>query len=72
MRHRNHVAALLVLLTAWLSPSQVLAHSKGLYRTQAEAEERARQLGCKGTHHNNGFWMPCADEAMLHRELRQQ
>jgi len=29
-------------------------------------------LGCKGTHQNNGLWMPCAHEAMLHQELRQE
>ena len=23
------------------------------------AEQRARELGCKGTHQNNGLWMPC-------------
>lgn len=50
----------------------VEAHSKGLYKTQAEAEQRARELGCKGTHQNNGLWMPCSNEGHLHRELRQE
>ncbi|MEB3353453.1 MAG: DUF3721 domain-containing protein [Cyanobacteriota bacterium] len=50
----------------------VEAHSKGLYRTQAEAEQRARELGCAGTHQNNGLWMPCGNEAHLHQELRQE
>ena len=49
-----------------------LAHAKGLYKTQAEAEKRAKELGCKGTHQNNGLWMPCSHEAMLHQELRQE
>lgn len=61
-----------VLFLAWTQPHQVLAHARGLYKTQAEAEQRARELGCKGTHQNNGLWMPCSDEAMLHKELRQE
>ena len=53
-------------------PSQALAHAKGLYKTQSEAEQRAKELGCQGTHMNNGLWMPCSGEAMLHQELRQE
>jgi hypothetical protein len=53
-------------------PNQALAHAKGLYKTQVEAEKRAKELGCKGTHQNNGLWMPCGHEAMLHQELRQE
>ena len=49
-----------------------LAHSKGLYATEAEARERAEQIGCKAVHENNGRWMPCADERELHQQLRQQ
>jgi hypothetical protein len=60
------------LLCAVLLPSQAMAHAKGLYKTQAEAEKRAKELGCKGTHQNNGLWMPCSHEAMLHQELRQE
>lgn len=54
------------------APPPVQAHSKGLYKTQAEAEQRARELGCKGTHQNNGLWMPCSNEAHLHHELREE
>ena len=46
------------LLCALQLPNQVLAHAKGLYQTQAEAEQRAKELGCKGTHQNNGLWFP--------------
>lgn len=60
------------LFLALLLPSQTLAHAKGLYKSQAEAEQRAKELGCKGTHLNNGLWMPCSGEAMLHKELRQE
>ena len=48
------------------------AHAKGMYKTEAEANKRAKELGCKGTHLNNGLWMPCSHEAMLHQELRQE
>jgi len=64
--------AALCLFCALLLPTQALAHAKGLYKTQAEAEKRAKELGCKGTHQNNGLWMPCGHEAMLHQELRQE
>jgi hypothetical protein len=63
------VVLLCVLL---LLPGPVFAHAKGLYKTQAEAEKRAKELGCNGTHQNNGLWMPCSSEAMLHKELRQE
>ena len=64
--------AALALLGVLQLPNPVLAHAKGLYKTQAEAEQRAKELGCKGTHQNNGLWMPCSGEAMLHKELRQE
>lgn len=38
----------------------------------ALAEQRARELGCQGTHQNNGLWMPCRDEQDVHHKLRQQ
>lgn len=50
----------------------VLAHTKGLYNTKAEAQKRAQELGCQGTHQNNGLWMPCSHEGMLHKELREE
>lgn len=62
----------MALFCALQLPNQALAHTKGLYKTQAEAEKRAKELGCKGTHQNNGLWMPCGHEAMLHQELRQE
>ncbi|MEB3166574.1 MAG: DUF3721 domain-containing protein [Cyanobacteriota bacterium] len=62
-----------VLLTLpLLLPAEARAHAKGLYKTRAEAEKRARELGCKGTHQNNGLWMPCSGEAMLHKQLREK
>ena len=49
-----------------------LAHSKGLYATEAEARQRAEEIGCNTIHENNGRWMPCADERELHQQLRKQ
>lgn len=46
------------------------AHPKGLYDNQQQAEQRAKELGCTGTHQNSGKWMPCSDEATLHHHLR--
>ena len=71
----NFIAILLVLIIApapLFAPAPLLAHAKGIYKTQAEAEKRALELGCKGSHQNNGLWMPCADESNLHKELRKQ
>lgn len=60
------------LLGLALEGSRAEAHGQGLYKTKAEAELRAQQLGCQGTHQNNGLWMPCSDEAQLHHALRRQ
>jgi hypothetical protein len=49
-----------------------MAHAKGLYATEAEARQRAAEIGCTTVHENNGRWMPCADERQLHRQLRKQ
>jgi len=72
--NRNHclAVAFVALVFALQLPNDALAHAKGMYQTQAEAEKRAKELGCKGTHQNNGLWMPCSGESMLHKELRQE
>ena len=48
------------------------AHGKGLYATEAEAQQRAAEIGCSSVHENNGRWMPCTDERELHQQLRKQ
>ena len=48
------------------------AHTTGIYKSEAEAKQRAAELGCDSVHQNNGRWMPCSDEAELHRMLRKQ
>ena len=49
-----------------------LAHGKGLYATETEAQQRAAEIGCTAVHKNDGRWMPCADERELHQQLRKQ
>ena len=61
---------LIALALAAAAPLASHAHSKGLYDSQQQAEQRAKQLGCTGTHQNNGKWMPCSNEATLHQHLR--
>ena len=48
------------------------AHGKGIYQSEADAQQRASEIGCETVHQNNGKWMPCADERELHRQLRKQ
>ena len=67
------LSALVFALTALvLTTDPALAHSKGLYKSEAEAWKRAEQIGCDAVHKNNGRWMPCADERELHQHLRKQ
>ena len=49
-----------------------MAHSKGLYAIEAEARQRAAEIGCSSIHKNNGRWMPCTDERELHQQLRKR
>ena len=63
---------LAVVLAFALHPLASLGHSKGIYQSKAEAEQRASEIGCETVHQNNGKWMPCADERELHRQLRKQ
>lgn len=60
----------LVALAMAALPLASRAHPKGLHDTQQQAEQRAKELGCTGTHQNSGKWMPCSDEANLHQHLR--
>ena len=55
-----------------VSQTPGMAHGKGLYATEAEAQQRADEIGCNSVHENNGRWMPCADERELHQQLRKQ
>ena len=41
-------------------PLSAQAHSTGIYKSEAEAKQRATELGCDSVHQNNGRWMPCS------------
>jgi hypothetical protein len=69
LKRCHPVSVALVVVLSCLP--QGLAHQKGLYATEAEAAQRAKQLGCAGTHRNAGRWMPCRNEADLHKHLRE-
>ena len=60
------------VVTLLVNQTPGLAHGKGLYATEAEAQQRAAEIGCNSVHENNGRWMPCADERELHQQLRKQ
>ena len=67
-----HSIPFVVALALAAYPLAGLAHGKGLYSTEAEAQARADEIGCTTVHQNNEKWMPCADERELHRQLRKQ
>ena len=60
------------ILALLVNPTPGMTHSKGLYATEAEAKQRAAEIGCTAVHKNDGRWMPCADERELHQQLRKQ
>ena len=47
------------------------AHMRGTFLSEEDAENRALELGCKGTHMNQDKWMPCKNEKELHIYLRK-
>ena len=66
------MAVAIALVAVFVGSSPALAHGKGLYSTEAEAQARADEIGCITVHQNNGKWMPCADGRELHQQLRKQ
>ena len=73
MRAISPLSALsLGVLALLVNPTSGMTHSKGLYATEAEARQRAAEIGCSSVHKNNGRWMPCTDERELHQQLRKQ
>jgi hypothetical protein len=59
------------LATTPVLASSAHAHMRGMYATKAEAEKRAAELKCKGTHAMGTMWMPCANERALHDSLQK-
>jgi hypothetical protein len=59
-----------LVLSGWFSPPSH-AHTKGMYKTRAAAEKRARELRCDGAFQMGNLWMPCANERALHKALQK-
>ena len=51
--------------------SYSLAHLRGTYLSEEDAEKRSLELGCKGVHKKQDKWMPCKNEKELHIYLRK-
>ena len=47
-----------------------LAHMRGTFISEEEAEKRSLELGCEGLHMNRDKWMPFKSEKELHKFLR--
>jgi ribonuclease HII len=56
-----------VVLAAVVVPAAARTHPNGFNDSQQLAEQRAKELGCRGTHQHNGKSMPCSNEAALHQ-----
>ena len=48
-----------------------IAHMKGTFSTEKEAEKKSLELGCVGIHKNQDKWLPCENENGLHKYLRK-
>ena len=67
----RHLVVIGALATSLLLMASAQAHMRGMYATKAEAEKRAAELKCKGTHAMGTMWMPCANERALHDSLQK-
>ena len=65
------LAMVAALAVSPLLVASAQAHMRGMYATKAEAEKRAAELKCKGTHAMGALWMPCANERALHDALQK-
>ena len=48
-----------------------LAHIRGEFLSEEDAEKKSFELGCEGIHKNQDKWLPCKNEKELHRFLRK-
>ena len=51
--------------------SYSVAHMRGTFSSEQEAENRSLELGCSGIHKNQSKWLPCENEKELHKYLRK-
>jgi len=48
-----------------------LAHMRGKFLSEQEAEKSSLELGCEGIHKKQKKWLPCENEKELHKYLRK-
>ena len=48
-----------------------LAHMRGTFLSEEDAEKKSLELGCEGIHKNQDKWLACENEKELHRYLRK-
>ena len=46
--------------------SYFLAHTRGTFLSEEDAEKRSLEVGCEGIHKNQDRWMPCKNKKELH------
>ena len=51
--------------------SYSLAHMRGTFLSEEDAENISLELGCEGIHKNQNKWLPCKSEKELHKYLRK-
>ena len=67
---RNFKFFILLFFLSLNCNSYSLAHMRGTFLSEEEAEKRALELGCEGIHKNQDKWMPCKSEKEL-KELEK-
>ena len=68
---RNSKFLIFLFLLSLNFNSYSLAHTRGTFRSEEDAEKRSLELGCEGIHKNQDRWMPCKNEKELHIYLRK-
>ena len=69
-----HPIVLALLLSAGfaLAPGAARAQANDMFPSKAAAEQRAKELKCKGAFAMGNLWMPCANEQVLHMALQNE
>ena len=68
---RNYKFLILLFFLYLNFNSYSLAHTRGKFLSEEDAEKRSLELGCEGIHKNQNKWLPCKSEKELHKYLRK-
>ena len=68
---RNFKFFILLFLSLLNFNNYSLAHMRGTFLSEEDAEKKSLELGCEGIHKNQDRWMPCKNEKELHIYLRK-